>query len=619
MAESEYKFVPIAESLDEQPSVIVNGKAYKEDKELNDFLNDNGLNVNTDTIKFDIYNSLNLQKFDINEARILIEINDFTKHINLTEIVPGSLHTSLTLVSKEKKARHLDIADFSNANFGSLVAEANLNIVEKNNHPLVPGEYIAFVKVVFKTKIKDEFLSVIVPLGTSVNKVFSVGLKETELYFYAAKRQIKSKVIYSFDEHDQSLKITSEEMLDFNPSKLFGDLKNKTANPGKFYKGFQKYIYPIIYSVARVMPVKQNRIFFASDSRAEIGGNFEFLNYELKKQGFDDIHYVFNENQFVKKSLRTFLKFAWLTATAEYIFIEESHPMLEHVSIKRKVNVIQTWHAAGAFKTFGYTSMRLMAQDTSKMNFHRYYTNATVSSEAMVPIYSEAFDVDSDLIKPLGLARSDLFWNETLKEERINDLKQEYDFLNTGKKVILFAPTFRGAGRKQAHYPFEYLDLKAIYESLKDEYIFLIKVHFNTLNKINIPVIYSDFFYDVSEYRDINDLMLLSDIMITDYSSVSFEFALLNKPMLFFVPDLQDYVSTRGFYYHYDELVPGKIIDNSQKLVQAIEDKDFEEEKIPKFKDHFFTYQDGKSSKRIIDYFINKVDENGNNLEEGKE
>lgn len=615
MAESEYKFVPIAENLEEQPSVIVNGKAYKEDKELNDFLNDNGLNVDTDALKFDIYNNINLKKFDINESRVLVEINDFTQYINQEEIVPGSLHTMLTLVSKEQKQRKLNIADFGFVDLQSLVAEANLNIVEKNSHPLKPGEYIAFVKVVWKTKIKNEVASVIVPLGADVKKSFSVGLKETELYFYAAKRQIKSKVIYSFDEHYQTLKITSEEMLDFNPSKLFGDLKNKTANPGKLYKGFQKYIYPMIYSIIKVMPVKKNRIFFASDSRAEMGGNFEFLNYELMNQGFDDVHYVFNENQFVKKSLRTFLKFAWLTATSEYIFIEESHPMLEHVSIKHKVNVIQTWHAAGAFKTFGYTSMRLMAQDTSKMNFHRYYTNATVSSEAMVPIYSEAFDVDSDIIKPLGLARSDLFWNDMLQYERINNLKQEYDFLNTGKKVILFAPTFRGAGRKQAHYPFEYLDLKAIYEAFKDDYIFLIKVHFNTLNKINIPVIYSDFFYDVSEYRDINDLMLLSDIMITDYSSVSFEFALLNKPMLFFVPDLQDYVSTRGFYYHYDELVPGKIVDNSQELIQAIENKDFEEEKIPKFKDHFFTYQDGKSSKRIIDYFINKVDEDGNALD----
>lgn len=130
MAESEYKFVPIAENLEEQPSVIVNGKAYKEDKELNDFLNDNGLNVDTDALKFDIYNNINLKKFDINESRVLVEINDFTQYINQEEIVPGSLHTMLTLVSKEQKQRKLNIADFGFVDLQSLVAEANLNIVE---------------------------------------------------------------------------------------------------------------------------------------------------------------------------------------------------------------------------------------------------------------------------------------------------------------------------------------------------------------------------------------------------------------------------------------------------------------------------------------------------------
>lgn len=614
--ENNFKLVASSENFDEQPSVLVNGKAYKEDKELNDFLDDNGINLDNDTFGFEVYNNISLNKIDINESRLQVEINNYIQFVDLEKIVPGSLRSFLVLVGENENQRELMLADFDVTNDRALVAEVNLNVVEKSKHPLKPGEYITFIKVEWKVKGKTDINDVLVPLGYDVKKIFEIGLKESELYFYAAKRQIKSKVLYTFDDHYKSLKITSEEMLDFNPSKLFGDLKNKTANPGKIYKGFQKYIYPIIYSIIKIMPVKKNRIFFASDSRAEMGGNFEFLNYELIKQGFNDIHFIFNENQFVKKSMRMFLKFAWLTATSEYIFIEESHPMLEHVSIKNKVNIIQTWHAAGAFKTFGYTSMRLMAQDTSKMNFHRYYTNAVVSSESMVPIYSEAFDVDSDLIKPLGLARSDLFWNDSLKSERIDNLKTEYEFLNTGKKVILFAPTFRGAGRKQAHYPFEYLDLKAIYEALKDEYIFLIKVHFNTLNKINIPVIYSDFFFDVSDYRDINDVMLLSDIMITDYSSVTFEFSLLNKPMLFFTPDLQDYVGTRGFYFHYDELVPGKIVDNSQELIQAIEAKDFEEEKIPRFKDYFFTYQDGNASKRIIDYFINKVDEHGNRIED---
>lgn len=610
------RLIQLVDNQDEEPSVLVNGKAYKEDTKLNDFIKENGLNLNTDDLQYAIVEKVKLQKLSINESVINIEISDFTKLINMEEIVPDTLQTSLILKDINNEKNNINLANFVYQGNDILSAKTNLNFVEKNKHPLKPGNYVMYVQIQWIARQRVEKSKVVIPLGFESVEDFTIGLKETELYFYAAKRQIKSKVIYTYDEQYNSLKIVVEKMADFNPSKVYGDLKNKTANPGKVYKGFQKFIYPLMYDFIKVLPVKKNRIFLASDSRAEMGGNFEFLNAELDRQGFRDIHYIFNENQFVKKSLRTFIKFAWLTATSEYIFIEESHPMLERVNIKRNVNVIQTWHAAGAFKTFGYTSMRLMSQDTTKLKFHRYYTNATVSSKAMVPIYADAFDVDEEIIKPLGLARSDLFWNSNLMEERIKALREKYDFLNTDKKIILFAPTFRGAGRKQAHYPYEYLDLENIYESFKDDYIFLFKVHFNTLNKINIPVRYSDFFYDVSDYRDINDLMLLADIMISDYSSVTFEFSLLNKPMLFFVPDLEDYISTRGFYYHYDDLVPGKIVYTSAEMIKAIDNKDFEQEKIPKFRDQFFTYQDGKTSKRIVDYFINGIDEFGETVQE---
>lgn len=610
----EDKVIQVIHAEDEEPSVLVNGKAYKEDTKLNDFIEENGLNLNIDELQYDIVKSVKLQKLSINESVINIEISNFTKLIDLDKIVPDTMQSSLILKDMNNDKNNIILANFIFKSDDLLSAKTNLNFVEKNNHPLEPGNYVMYIQIQWITRQRVEKTRVKIPLGYEAVENFTIGLKETELYFYAAKRQIKSKVIYTYDEQYNSLKIVVEKMADFNPSKAYGDLKNKTANPGKIYKGFQKFIYPLVYDFMKILPVKKNRIFLASDSRDEMGGNFEFLNAELNKQNFNDIHYIFNENQFVKKSLRTFIKFAWLTATSEYIFIEESHPMLEKVNIKPNVNVIQTWHAAGAFKTFGYTSMRLMSQDTTKLRFHRYYTNATVSSKAMVPIYADAFDVDADIIKPLGLARSDLFWNSNLMEERIKGLREKYDFLNTNKKIILFAPTFRGAGRKQAHYPYEYLNLENIYESLKDEYIFLFKVHFNTLNKINIPVRYSDFFYDVSDYRDINDLMLLADIMISDYSSVTFEFSLLNKPMLFFVPDLEDYISTRGFYYHYDDLVPGKIVYTSAEMIRAIKRRDFEQEKISKFKDQFFTYQDGKASKRIVDYFINGIDENGENV-----
>lgn len=234
---------------------------------------------------------------------------------------------------------------------------------------------------------------------------------------------------------------------------------------------------------------------------------------------------------------------------------------------------------------------------------HKYYSFASVTSKALVPIYAESFGIDEEQVMPLGLPRSDLFFNEEKIRLKKQELYEEYPFLQ-GKKIILFAPTFRGGTRKSAHYPFEYLNFEKLYESLKDDYIFLIKVHFNTLNKINIPFKYKDFLYDFSFYRDINDLFLVSDIMITDYSSVCFEFALLDRPMLFFAPDVEEYISTRGFYYEFNKLVPGKIVKSTVDLCEAIHNQDFEYEKVQPFKDYFFEYQDGNAAKRIIKTFM---------------
>jgi len=170
--------------------------------------------------------------------------------------------------------------------------------------------------------------------------------------------------------------------------------------------------------------------------------------------------------------------------------------------------------------------------------------------------------------------------------------------------VILFAPTFRGRGRKEAHYPMEYLNFEKLYKNLKDEYVFLFKLHFIILNKVTIPYQYSDFFYDFSEYREVNDLLLITDLLITDYSSICFEFSLLDKPMLFFAYDVEEYISKRGFYYEYQSFIPGNLVKTTNELVEKIVKKDFAEEKIKPFRDYFFDHLDGKASQRVVDQLI---------------
>ena len=104
-------------------------------------------------------------------------------------------------------------------------------------------------------------------------------------------------------------------------------------------------------------------------------------------------------------------------------------------------------------------------------------------------------------------------------------------------------------------------------------------------------------------------MLFVTDLLITDYSSVIFEASLLNIPMLFYAYDLDEYISSRDFYYEFKGFVPGKIVCSADELINSIKEKDFEAEKINDFKNKFFDSLDGKSSKRIADKILNDLSE----------
>lgn len=482
--------------------------------------------------------------------------------------------------------------------------ECNLNTVYKKK-PLRSGNYSMLLHfyVTDSNGITTDFYK---PLKDSY-KFFAhtSDFMNTTLYYYSGTKQLEYNTILKYDPKKSTIVIHNNCVKDLNPSLLYGDIKNKTKRPSRLYQVFINKGFKYLYRLFKIFPVKANKILFASDSREELGGNFEYLYEELVRQGLqNNVHQIFKENNFVNKSFRELIKLAYDFATSEFIFLEENYPLITKIELKEKTELVQLWHAAGAFKKFGYSRLGLVGGPSIDSKDHRSYTKALVTSPNLIDIYAESLDIEKDFVKPYGIPRTDLFFDDLKKQKKIEALHERYPFIKN-KKVILFAPTFRGGGRKSAHYPYEYLNLRKIYENLQgNDYVFLFKVHFNTLNKINIPYELSDFFYDVSDYRDINDLMLISDLLITDYSSVCFEFSLLDKPMLFFSPDVENYVSQRGFYYEYKELIPGKLVQSTTQLITAILENDFEFKKVATFRDYFFQYQDSFASKRIVNNII---------------
>ena len=358
-----------------------------------------------------------------------------------------------------------------------------------------------------------------------------------------------------------------------------------------------------IYKIFKLFRVKNNRVVFLSDSRIDFTGNFEFIYKELQQRGGYEIKSLLKPSISAKKSIKEKLKFLLYISTSKYILLDDYYPQIYKYKIKDEIEVIQLWHATGAFKTFGFSRLGKTGGPNVRSKNHRNYTKAIVSSSRIKKHYAEAFGISEDKVVATGVPRTDIFFDETYKEKKIKELYEKYPILKE-KKVIMFAPTFRGNGQKTAHYDFDQLDLELMYEQLSQEYVIIMKLH--PFIK-NIPVWdskYQDFIVDLSHEREINDLLFISDLLITDYSSVCFEYALLNRPMIFFAYDLEEYIASRDFYYPYESFVPGPIVKTSQELVEIIKTENYNKEKLNQFRTKFFDHLDGKSTKRVVDMLL---------------
>lgn len=387
--------------------------------------------------------------------------------------------------------------------------------------------------------------------------------------------------------------------------KLINSIEVLRRNRGSiFYRLFYTKGFRLLYKIFCLMPLDTRKIIFASDSRTDMSGNFQFVYNELlnskKKYKYQ---FMLKGGTAARKSYREIILLAYHLATSKFILLDDFYPMVYPLRIRQGAELIQLWHAVGAFKTFGYSRVGLPGGPLADSLNHRNYTKAIVSSKNVAEHYAEGFGIGIDKVVATGIPRTDIFFDQFHKKRTRERLYEKYPFLKE-KKVIMFAPTFRGPGQQAAYYPIEELDLDKLYNALKDDYVFLVKMHPFVKNFWNVPDQYSGFFHDFSSYREINDLLFITDILVTDYSSVCFEFALLNKPMIFFAPDVEEYIASRDFYYNYFSFIPGPLARTDEELISIITEENFEEQKLQSFIEYFYDHLDGKSSERVVNSLI---------------
>ncbi|GAB3205023.1 bifunctional glycosyltransferase/CDP-glycerol:glycerophosphate glycerophosphotransferase [Marinactinospora thermotolerans] len=268
--------------------------------------------------------------------------------------------------------------------------------------------------------------------------------------------------------------------------------------------------------------------------------------------------------------------------------------------------VVQTWHGS-MLKRIGFDieNIRGKARDYhEKLAWETKQWDYLVSpSPWATPILRRAFRFEGEILET-GYPRNDIFFSAD--RELIAERTRRRLGLPEGKKVILYAPTWRddkyytrGKHKLDLH-----LDLRRMYDKLGEDHVLLVRRHPRVVD--SVPIVGEDFVYDVSLYPEIMELFLVTDILVTDYSSMMFDFANTGRPMLFFTYDIESYRDNlRGFYFDFEETAPGPLLLESDDVIESIVGVDdvarAYADRYRAFTDQFCPLDDGGAAARVVD------------------
>jgi CDP-ribitol ribitolphosphotransferase / teichoic acid ribitol-phosphate polymerase len=367
--------------------------------------------------------------------------------------------------------------------------------------------------------------------------------------------------------------------------------------------------FSVAFAAFRALPAaRRPRVLFVSDSRDELGGNLGVVRDRMVARGLHrrwQLVTLLKGRVSERRGVRVRLRLAWELARASVIVLDDYQPAVTHVPPDPARRIIQLWHASGAFKTVGYSRVGKPGGPSPFSRIHKNYTNAIVSSNHDVPFYAEAFGIPEERVVPTGIPRMDRFFDPDLREDARRRALAEFPTI-AGRRTIMLAPTFRGTGPSDAWYPLDRLDLRALHAvCVECDAVALIKMHPFVRDRVSVPAQYADRIVDATRARiDVNDLLFAVDLLVTDYSSIVFEYSTLGRPMIFYAYDLEEYVAERDFYEPFEEFVPGPIVRSFPELLDAIRSDANDTSRVEAFANRHFAHLDGRSTDRVIDELI---------------
>ncbi|SEU09333.1 CDP-glycerol glycerophosphotransferase [Salinibacillus kushneri] len=385
---------------------------------------------------------------------------------------------------------------------------------------------------------------------------------------------------------------------------------------------YTKIVYKMVFFLLAKLPAKKNTIVFESFSGKQYSDNPRAIYEYMRTQGIRYTMYWSADkrhiNKFVGRDLnyikRFSIKWLFIMARSKYWVINSRLPLW--IPKPKHTVYLQTWHGT-PLKKLGVDIGEVHMPGTSTVKYRENFEKASKKWDFLISpnaystdIFKQAFNFNKKLIET-GYPRNDYLINNN-NEEKINELKKNLD-IPLNKKILLYAPTWRDNNYYSVgKYKFQMkLDINKLKKELDDEFVLILRMHYLVAEDIDISN-FDGFVYNLSDYEDIRDLYLISDTLITDYSSVFFDYAILKRPIIFFVYDLEEYRDTlRGFYFDFENRAPGKLTKTTDGIIEQINNIQSGSYPLPNNYNEFYSMfcmlEDGYASKRVIERVFDDI------------
>lgn len=450
----------------------------------------------------------------------------------------------------------------------------------------------------------------------SCNKVVKKGKKTYVCHYkcdnvknFVDEMLLKGVTLYTQVDNQEFKNVVAE----INRYSIFFS-KYDIVQSSRKYKNLCLKLYNDIFLK---LPIKKKRVLFESFLGRNVSGNPKYIYNYFVEQGLDkkyELIWILNntEDEVIgkaKKVKRKTLKYYYYMATAgQWVF---NARQADEIIKRPEVSYLQTWHGT-PYKTLGNDMFNASMPGVRDANDYKekFYRNSRrwdyliAQNDYSAEIFKRAFSFDKMML-PYGYPANDVLYKGN-NEKYINELKDKFN-LPKDKKVVMYAPTWREDNfYRKGHYKMTMeLELDKMMKTLGDEYILILRMHYLIANTINVSD-YAGFVYDLSQGCDIQELYLVSDVMITDYSSTMFDYANLRRPMVFFAYDLDKYTNDlRGAYFSLPEVAPGPVVKTTEAVIESLENiskiKEEYREKEEAFYNKFCHLDDGNAAKRVYE------------------